>query len=126
MPHNTIFGRSKQHSAAIMSIMQDDKPGQIEHFKLSRERIQRFFSADTPAQTIEETIVEALELWHSKQLRKPRLVQSGRGFSNVVITKIFSAGNMYPFLREECTHFYEKNVSVLVSILGAESFLFCV
>jgi len=59
-------------SAAIMSIMSEDKPGQVEHFKLPRERIQRFFSADTPAQTIEETIVEALELWHSKQSKKPR------------------------------------------------------
>jgi len=59
-------------SDAIMSIMQDDKPGQIEHFKLPRERLHRFFPADTPAQTIEETIVEALELWHSKQSRKPR------------------------------------------------------
>ena len=52
---------------AIVSIMQENKPVRVEHFKLLKERIQRFFPADTPAQTIEETIIKALELWYLKQ-----------------------------------------------------------
>lgn len=39
----------------------------IEHFKLPRDSIARFFPLDTPAQTIEETIIKALELWHKKK-----------------------------------------------------------
>jgi len=54
-------------SDAIMSIMQEDKPGQMEHFKLPREKIHRFFPVGTPAQMIEETIIKALELWHKNQ-----------------------------------------------------------
>jgi len=50
---------------AIVSIMQEgNKPAQVQHFKLPREKIHRFFPSDTPAQTIEETIIKALELWH--------------------------------------------------------------
>ena len=55
----------------IASIMQEIKPTQVEHFKLPRERIQRFFPLETPAQTIEETIIKALELWH-KNKQRPR------------------------------------------------------
>jgi ParB family chromosome partitioning protein len=39
----------------------------IEHFKLDRGKIDHFFPVGTPAQTIEETIIKALELWHKKQ-----------------------------------------------------------
>ena len=52
--------------AAITSIMRQDKPSQKAHFKLPREKISRFFSADTSAKVIEETIITALELWQSK------------------------------------------------------------
>lgn len=52
---------------AIISIMQEGKPAQTEHFKLPKEKIHRFFPAGTPAQTIEETIIKALELWHKNQ-----------------------------------------------------------
>jgi ParB family chromosome partitioning protein len=55
----------------ITSIMREEKPAQAEHFKLPREKIQRFFPLDAPAKTIEDVIIEALELWHSKQ-QKPR------------------------------------------------------
>jgi len=51
----------------IVSIMQDGKPAQVEHFKMPRDRINRFFPAGTPAQTIEETIIKALELLHKSQ-----------------------------------------------------------
>ena len=56
---------------AIASIMQEDKPAPAEQFKMPRERIQHFFPSNTPTQTIEETIIKALELWHRDQ-HKPR------------------------------------------------------
>jgi ParB family chromosome partitioning protein len=52
---------------SIVSIMRDDKPPQAEHFKLPGERIHRFFPAGTSVRIIEDTIIKALELWHSKQ-----------------------------------------------------------
>jgi len=51
----------------IASIMQEGKPAQVEQFKMPREKIHRFFDPGTPAQTIEETIIKALELWHKNR-----------------------------------------------------------
>ena len=48
---------------AIASIMQENKNSPPKHFKLPQERIRKFFSADTPVNVIEETIIKALELW---------------------------------------------------------------
>jgi len=52
---------------AIVSIIKDETPSRAEHFKLPKEKIQHFFPTDTPVQTIEETIIKALELWHKNQ-----------------------------------------------------------
>ena len=52
---------------AIASIIKDEAPPRAEHYKLPKEKIQQFFPTDTPAQTIEETIIKALELWHKNQ-----------------------------------------------------------
>ena len=55
-------------SDAAASIMQEDnKPAKPEQFKMPREKIQRFFPADAPVQTIEATIIQALELWHKNK-----------------------------------------------------------
>ena len=51
----------------ILSIMQEDKPAPAGHFKMPRDRINRFFPAGTSAQAIEETIIKALELWHNNE-----------------------------------------------------------
>lgn len=51
--------------AVIMSIMEEEKPNQKEHYKIPRERISKFFPAGTSPQKVEETIIKALE-----QLRK--------------------------------------------------------
>jgi ParB family chromosome partitioning protein len=54
----------------ILSIMQEEKPNQVEQFKMPRERISKFFPAGTPAQKIEETIVKALELWRQRERQR--------------------------------------------------------
>ena len=51
----------------ILSIMQEEKPNQIEQFKIPKDRIARFFPAGTPAQKIEDTIIKALELYRRRQ-----------------------------------------------------------
>ena len=51
----------------ILSIMQEEKPNQVEQFKIPKDRIARFFPAGTPAQKIEDTIIKALELYRRRQ-----------------------------------------------------------
>ena len=51
----------------IHSIMQEEKPNQVEQFKMPRDKISKFFPVGTPAQTIEDTIVKALELWRQRE-----------------------------------------------------------
>ena len=51
----------------ILSIMQEEKPNQKEQFKMSKERISKYFAPGTPAQKIEDTIIKALELYRKRQ-----------------------------------------------------------
>ena len=51
----------------LLSIMQEEKPNQVEQFKIPRERISKFFSPGTPAKKMEDTIVKALELYRKRQ-----------------------------------------------------------
>ena len=46
----------------VHSIMQEEKPNQVEHFKLPKEKISRFFAPGTPPQKIESDIIKGLEL----------------------------------------------------------------
>ena len=51
----------------IHSIMQEEKPNQVEQFKMPRDKISKFFPVGTPTQKIEDTIVKALELWRQRE-----------------------------------------------------------
>ena len=51
----------------ILSIMQEEKPNQKEQFKMPKERISKYFAPGTPAQTIEDTIVKALDMYRKRQ-----------------------------------------------------------
>ena len=51
----------------ILSIMQEEKPNQREQFKMPKERISKYFAPGTPAQTIEDTIIKALELYCKRE-----------------------------------------------------------
>ena len=51
----------------LLSIMQEEKPNQVEQFKIAKDRISKFFSPGTPAKKMEDTIVKALELYRKRQ-----------------------------------------------------------
>ena len=51
----------------ILSIMQEEKPNQREQFKMSKERISKYFAPGTPAQKIEDIIIKALELYRRRE-----------------------------------------------------------
>ena len=45
----------------ILSIMQEEKPIQVQQFKIPQERIGKYFKPGTPAEKIRDTIVKALD-----------------------------------------------------------------
>jgi len=51
----------------IHSILQEEKPNQVEQIKMPRERIGKFFPEGASAQMIEDTIVRALELLRQRE-----------------------------------------------------------
>ncbi|MEH2937854.1 ParB/RepB/Spo0J family partition protein [Lawsonibacter sp. JLR.KK007] len=59
--------KGKLNADVILSIMQEEKPNQVEQFKMPKDRISKFFSPGTPAQKIEDTIVKALEMYRRRQ-----------------------------------------------------------
>ena len=59
--------KGKLNADVILSIMQEEKPNQVEQFKIPRNRIDKFFPAGTPAQKIEDTIVKALEMYRRRE-----------------------------------------------------------
>ena len=64
--------KGKLNADVILSIMQEEKPNQVEQFKIPRNRIDKFFPAGTPAQTIEDTIVKALEMYRKRERARER------------------------------------------------------
>jgi ParB family chromosome partitioning protein len=64
--------KGKLNPNVILSIMQEEKPNQVEQFKMPRNRIDKFFPAGTPAQKIEDTIVKALEMYRKRERARER------------------------------------------------------
>ena len=50
--------------------MQEEKPNQREQFKMSKERISKYFAPGTPAQKIEDTIIKALKLYRRRERQR--------------------------------------------------------
>ena len=62
------FAEQGQLTAEVISsIMQEEKPNQKEQFRMPREKISKYFPAGTPAEKIEDTIINALELYRRRQ-----------------------------------------------------------
>lgn len=52
---------------ALISIMEEEKSNQKEQFKIPKERINKYFAPGTPAKSIEDTIIKALEMYRKRQ-----------------------------------------------------------
>lgn len=62
----------KLNEEVILSIMQEEKPNQKEQVRIPRDRISKYFTPGTPAKTIEDTIIKALELYRKRQRDRER------------------------------------------------------
>ena len=55
----------KLNEDVILSIMTEEKPNQVEQFKIPKKRIDKYFSPGTTPKQMEDTIIKALELYLS-------------------------------------------------------------
>lgn len=60
-------GEERLAKDALVAIMKEEKPNQKEQIKIPKDRISKFFAPGTPTQKIEDTIVQALELYRKRQ-----------------------------------------------------------
>jgi len=69
MKMRTFSEAGQLNEGVILSIMQEEKPNQVEQFKMPRDKISRFFPEGTSAQKMEDTIVKALEQLRQREAR---------------------------------------------------------
>lgn len=62
----------KLTDAVILSIMAEEKPNQKEQFRIPKERISKYFKPGTPARTMEDTIIKALDYYRKRQREMER------------------------------------------------------
>ncbi len=62
--------------ALIRSIMEEQKPNQVEQLKIPKKSIERFFKPDASAAEMEQRIIRALELLSQAEAKKTRLENS--------------------------------------------------
>ena len=62
----------KLNEDVILSIMTEEKPNQVEQFKIPKKRIDKYFSPGTTPKQMEETIIKALELYRRRERGRER------------------------------------------------------
>ena len=67
-----LSGEGKLNENVLLSILSEEKGNQKERFSMPRERISKFFSAGTPKEKIEDTIVKALEAYRKRERSKEK------------------------------------------------------
>ena len=62
----------KLNEDVILSIMTEEKPNQVEQFKIPKKRIDKYFSPGTTSKQMEDTIIKALELYRRRERGRER------------------------------------------------------
>ena len=56
----------------LLSIMSEEKPNQVEQWKIPKNRLKKYFPSGTSQQKMEETIIKALELYRKREKSRER------------------------------------------------------
>lgn len=56
----------------LLSIMSEEKPNQVEQWKIPKNRLEKYFPSGTTQQKMEETIIKALELYRKREKSRER------------------------------------------------------
>lgn len=62
----------KLNQDVILSIMTEEKPNQVEQFKIPKKRIDKYFSPGTSMKQMEDTIIKALEQYRKRERGRER------------------------------------------------------
>lgn len=62
----------KLNEEVILSIMLEEKPNQVEQFKIPKRRLDKYFSPGTTTKQMEDTIIKALELYRRREKSRER------------------------------------------------------
>lgn len=62
----------KLNQDVILSIMTEEKPNQVEQFKIPKKRIDKYFSPGTSMKQMEDTIIKALEQYRKRERDRER------------------------------------------------------
>ncbi len=54
----------------LLSIMSEEKPNQVEQWKIPKNRLKKYFPSGTTQQKMEETIIKALELYRKREKKQ--------------------------------------------------------
>ena len=56
----------------LLSIITEEKPNQVEQWKIPKNRLKKYFPSGTTQQKMEETIIKALELYRKREKSRER------------------------------------------------------
>lgn len=56
----------------LLSIITEEKPNQVEQWKIPKNRLKKYFPSGTSQQKMEETIIKALELYRKREKSRER------------------------------------------------------
>ena len=68
----TRMCRSTLNEDVLLSIMVEEKPNQVEKWKIPKNRLKKYFPSGTSQQKMEETIIKALELYRKREKSRER------------------------------------------------------
>lgn len=58
---------NKLNEDVICAILQEEKPNQVEQFKIPKKKLEKYFPNGTSTKTMEDTIVKALDMYLKRQ-----------------------------------------------------------
>lgn len=59
-------------SNVILSILQEEKPNQVEQFKMPKDKLNKYFPTGTPVKKMEDTIIRALDMYQKRNRDRER------------------------------------------------------
>ena len=64
--------KGRLNEDVLLSIMSEEKPNQVEQWKIPKNRLKKYFPSGTTQQKMEETIIKALELYRKREKSRER------------------------------------------------------
>lgn len=67
-----FLAEGRLNEDVLLSIMAEEKPNQVEQWKIPKNRLKKYFPSGTSQQKMEETIIKALELYRKREKSRER------------------------------------------------------